>query len=62
MSAASPDLSTGCHKARTRTERTRYFWDKARGSLVNFPVADWETLYEAIAFGYRGELVAHDTS
>ena len=37
-------------------------WDKVRGLFVNFPVADRETLYEAIAFGYRDERVVHDTS
>ena len=35
---------------------------KVRGLFLNIPVTDWETLYKAIAFGYRGEMVLHDTS
>ena len=49
-------------KARVKAERPRYFWDKVRRLFLTFPVADWETLYQAIAFGYRGEMVLYDTS
>ena len=53
------------HKARTKAERARYFWERVRALFLDFPLADWETLYKAIAFGYRGELVvstSFDTS
>ena len=50
------------HKARNKAERARYFWERLRALFMTFPLADWETLYQAIAFGYRGELVVHDTS
>ena len=49
-------------KAQAKAERPRYFWDKMRRLFLTFPVAGWETLYQAIAFGYRGEMVLHDTS
>ena len=49
-------------KAQAKAERPRYFWDKVRRLFLTFPVAGWETLYQAIAFGYRGEMVLYDTS
>ena len=57
-------------KAQARAERPRSLWDKSlprvpsgvRRLFLTFPVADWETLYQAIAFGYRGEMVLYDTS
>ena len=48
--------------ARHKAERARYFWERVRALFMTFPLADWETLYKALAFGYRGELVVHDTS
>ena len=33
-----------------------------RRLFLTFPVTGWETLYQAIAFGYRGEMVLYDTS
>ena len=49
-------------KARSKAGRTRYFWEKVRGLFLHSRLADWEMLYRAIAFGYRCELVVHDTS
>ena len=57
-------------KARAKAERPRYLRDKSlppspiggRRLFLTFPVAGWETLYQAIAFGYRGGMVLHDTS
>ena len=55
----------GCavfRKARHKAERAGYFWERVRALFLHLPLADWETLYQAIVFGYRGELVVHDTS
>ena len=49
--------------AKAKAGRALYFWDKLRSLFLGHIVPDWETLYKAIAFGYRAsELVAHDTS
>ena len=48
--------------AQAKAERARYFWERVRALCLTFILADWETLYQAIAFGYHGELVLHDTS
>ena len=48
--------------AQAKAGRPRYFWERLRALFLTFPRVDWETLYRAIAFGYHGELVIHDTS
>ena len=43
--------------------RARYFWEKVRGLFLHYRLPDWETLYRALAFGYRApEPVPFDTS
>ena len=37
-------------------------WETFRGMFLNLVVRDWQTLYEAMAFGHRTELVPFDTS
>lgn len=48
--------------AREKAGRAKYFWERLRGLFLEFFVPDWETLYRAIAFGHRTELVPFDTS
>ena len=49
--------------AQARAGRARYFREKLRGLFLHFPVSDWLTLYKALAFGHRSELVVYyDTS
>ena len=48
--------------ARKRAGRTKYLWERLRGLFLELLVPDWETLYRAIAFGHRTELVPFDTS
>ena len=48
--------------AREKAGRSKYFWERLRGLFLEFFVPDWETLYHAIAFGRRTELVPFDTS
>ena len=48
--------------ARDRAGRPKYLWARLRGLFLEFIVPDWETLYRAIAFGHRTELVPFDTS
>ncbi|MYC59116.1 MAG: transposase [Gammaproteobacteria bacterium] len=48
--------------AREKAGRSKYLWERLRGLFLEFFVPDWETLYRAIAFGHRTELVPFDTS
>ncbi len=45
-----------------RAGRARYFWERLRALFLDFELPDWETLYRALAFGYRGTLEVYDTS
>ena len=50
-------------QARAKAGRARYFWEKVRGLFLHYRLPDWETLYRALAFGYRApEPVPFDTS
>ena len=48
--------------AREKAGRSKYLWERLRGLFLEFFVSDWESLYRAIAFGHRSELVPFDTS
>ena len=48
--------------ALAKATRPSYFWETFRGMFLNLVVRDWQTLYEAMAFGHRTELVPFDTS
>ena len=48
--------------AQAKARRPSYFWETFRGMFLNVVVRDWETLYKALAFGHRTELVPFDTS
>ena len=48
--------------AKAREGRALYFWDRLRRLFLEFSVADWETLYRAIAFGHRRPPLVYDTS
>ena len=49
--------------AQAKAGRARYFWEKVRGLFLHYRLPDWETLYRALAFGYRApEPVPFDTS
>ena len=48
--------------AQAKAERARYFWERLRALFLTFPLVDWEMLYRALAFGYRSEIILHDTS
>ena len=42
--------------AKAKAERARYLWQKPRALFFDFELPDWETLYRAIACGFRGTL------
>ncbi len=48
--------------AQAKATRPSCFWETFRGMFLNVVVGDWETLYKALAFGHRTELVPFDTS
>ena len=48
--------------ALAKATRPSYFRETFRGMVLNVVVGDWETLYKALAFGHRTELVPFDTS
>ena len=48
--------------AQAKAGRPRYFWEQLRALFLQLIVPDWETLYRALAFGHRSELVLYDTS
>ncbi len=48
--------------AQAKTERARYFWERLRALFLTVSLVDWERLYRALAFGYRSEIIVHDTS
>ena len=48
--------------AKAKEGRALYFWRKLRSLCLSLLVPDWETLYKAIAFGFRGTIEVYDTS
>ena len=48
--------------AQAKAGRPRYFWEQLRALFLQLFIPDWETLYRALAFGHRSELVLYDTS
>ena len=48
--------------ARHKAERARYFWERVRVLFLGSELTGWEMLYRALAFGYRTEIIIHDTS
>ena len=48
--------------ARAKAGRALYFWDRLRLLFPEFPVADREMLYRAIAYGHNGPHVLYDSS
>ena len=48
--------------AQAKAERARYFWERVRVLCLGSELTGWEMLYRALAFGYRSEIIIHDTS
>ena len=48
--------------AQAKAERARYFWERVRVLFLGSELTGWEMLYRALAFGYRCEIIIHDTS
>ena len=49
-------------RAQARAGRARYFWERLRVLFPGSELTGWEMLYRALAFGYRSEIIIHDTS
>ena len=48
--------------AQAKAGRARYFWERVRVLCLGSELTGWEMLYRALAFGYRSEIIIHDTS
>ena len=48
--------------AQAKAGRARYFWERMRVLFLGSELTGWEMLYRALAFGYRSEIIIHDTS
>ncbi len=48
--------------AQAEAGRPRYFWEQLRVLFLQLFIPDYETLYRALAFGHRSELVLYYTS
>ena len=49
--------------ARAKAKREKYFWESLRAMFMSYRLADWETLYRALAYGHHAPVpVPHDTS
>ena len=48
--------------AQAKAARARYFWERVRVLCLGSELTGWEMLYRALAFGYRSEIIIHDTS
>ena len=48
--------------AQAKAERARYFRERLRALFLSCELTGWEMLYRALAFGYRSEIIIHDTS
>ena len=48
--------------AQAKAGRPRYFWERLRMLFLGSELEGWEMLYRALAFGYRSEIIIHDTS